>query len=501
MKAKRFIGSLMALTLAFSLTACGNSGNNEATKAPAATDATKTEAPATTDAGAATDAPAATDAGAATGEAKKAADLKDQAPAYTDINLGTDYTDLKTKIVFLSNRTDLVDDSDVMEKKYIAEFNKLYPDIEVKTTAWTDYKEQALLRLQSDDWGDVMMVPDGIEKKDLSKYFMSYGTVDALSQQYDCINRWTYDGNVYGMPSLGNVVGIVYNKRVFKDAGVTEIPKTPEDFIAALKKIKDKGEAEAPLYTNFVAGWTMEKWDDFIGVPATGSDVYANQTLVHTAEPFSDPGDGTGPYNVYKVLYDAVKEGLTEEDYSTTDWDSSKSMINEGKIGCMVLGSWAVPQMKDAGDNADDIGFMPFPITVNGKQYATMGPDYNYGINPKSSVQNQTAAMLFVKFMVEKSTFAEDLGGFSPLKGSEKPAFLTDFSDVTLLEDQPAVSGEENFLMDLNNESKLNILNGGKEKNQSIVEAAAEGKAFDDLMKEWNQKWKDAHDKTGIKVN
>mgnify|MGYP000016580011 CR=1 FL=1 len=30
----------------------------------------------------------------------------------------------------------------------------------------------------------------------------------------------------------------------------------------------------------------------------------------------------------------------------------------------MVLGSWAIVQMQAAGDHADDIGYMPFPITV-----------------------------------------------------------------------------------------------------------------------------------------
>ena len=32
----------------------------------------------------------------------------------------------------------------------------------------------------------------------------------------------------------------------------------------------------------------------------------------------------------------------------------------------MVLGSWAISQIQGAGDNADDIAYMPFPISVNG---------------------------------------------------------------------------------------------------------------------------------------
>ena len=51
-------------------------------------------------------------------------------------------------------------------------------------------------------------------------------------------------------------------------------------------------------------------------------------------------------------------------------------MLNNGQIGCMALGSWSVTQMQQAGDHADDIGYMTFPITVDGKQYAAAAPAY-----------------------------------------------------------------------------------------------------------------------------
>ena len=57
----------------------------------------------------------------------------------------------------------------------------------------------------------------------------------------------------------------------------------------------------------------------------------------------------------------------------STDWESSKGRINSGEIATMVLGSWAVQQFKDAGPNPDDISYMPFPITVDGKRYAGAG--------------------------------------------------------------------------------------------------------------------------------
>lgn len=146
-----------------------------------------------------------------------------------------------------------------------------------------------------------------------------------------------------------NIQGIVYNKAVFEKAGVNEIPKTPDEFIEALKKIKDNTDA-IPLYTNFAADWTMNAWDAYIDGNATGDPKFSHYGRVKGLNPYADRGDGTGPFAVYDTLFEAVKGGLTEDDPTTTDWEGSKGMLNRGEIGCMVLGSWSLPQIKGAGE-------------------------------------------------------------------------------------------------------------------------------------------------------
>ena len=268
---------------------------------------------------------------------------------YESVKLGETGKDLKTTITMFNNRTDL--DSDKYNgttwKQYLADFNNMYPNIKVKIKTDTNYADDALTHLQSGDYETVMGIP-AIDKSDLSTYFISYGKTDEMKKQVNYSNTWEYDGDVYGVASLATTQGIVYNKKVFEKAGITELPKTPSEFIDALQKIKDKTDA-IPLYTNYAAGWTMGAWDAYIGINATGDNTYMNQKLVHTKDPFKDYGDDTHAYAVYKILYDAVNKGLTEDDYSTTDWEGCKVKINDGKIGCMVLGSWSYPQMAGAG--------------------------------------------------------------------------------------------------------------------------------------------------------
>ena len=245
----------------------------------------------------------------------------------------------------------------------------------------------------------------------------------------------------------------------------------------------------------------MGAWDAYLGGTATGQADYMNQELLHTAEPFKDYGDGTHPYAVYKVLYDAVANGLTEDDFTTTDWEGCKGMINNGEIGCMVLGSWAFSQMVEAGDHGDDIGYMPFPITVNGKQYASAGPDYSFGINVNASEDNQKAAMVFVKWFTEKSGFSYNEGGVPIALDGEYPALYAAFDGIDMVADDPAVAGEEDLFNELNAESELSINAGGDAKVQAIVEHAANGDmTFDDIMAEWNAKWSGAQESLGVEA-
>lgn len=475
MKLKKALALTLAAAMTLSLAACGSSADTK-TEAPAKAEGTEAEAPAAE--GTETEAPAA-----------------EGGLTYASINLGESYTDITTTIKWIHHKTDREEDGTI--PGLIAKFNEVYPNITVETEGITDYQEDALLRLSTGDWGDVMFIP-AVDAADLSTYFVSYGTVEEMSELVNFADQWKLDGSCYGIGYMGNAQGLLYNKKVFEEAGITELPKTPDEFLAALQAIKDNTEA-IPLYTNYAAGWTMGgQWDAFLGAVTTGDTTWLNQKFVHTAEPFADNGDGTGAYALYKILYDAVAQGLIEDDYTTTDWEGCKGMINNGQIGCMVLGSWAIAQMKAAGDNPDDIGYMPFPITVNGQQYTTAGPDYCYAINVNSSDDNKAAAMVFVKWMVEESGWCDFEGGY-PISKTAPTSFV--FDGVNVVTNETALEGEEDLMNDMNAESELSFNAGGDAKVQRIVEAAATGsKSFDDIMAEWTAAWNDAQDMCGIEV-
>lgn len=455
-KSKRVIGVLLALTMAFSLSACGAKSSKS------------------------------------TSGGKEASEI----PTIDKVELGSDYKDLKATIKVLTQRTDLTDN---VFKDYAKQFKELYPNITVEYEGITNYEDDFTTRLTTDDWGDICMIPNSVDKSELSNYFVPYGDMDALSEKYIMLSNKAFDGTVYGMPSVGNALGIVYNKKVFADAGITELPKTPEEFLNDMQQIKDNTDA-IPLYSNFAAQWTMGSWDAYLGGTATGDPDYMNNKMVHTKNPFSKRDDMTGPYAVYYVLYESVARGLIEDDPTTSDWEGCKGMINNGKIGTMVLGSWAVVQMQEAGDNPDDIGYIPFPISVNGKQYATAAPDYAYGININASKDNKIASMLYVKWLTEKSNYAYDQGSIPVIQGAEYPEVLSDFNDVELVIDNPGKEGEEDYFNIVNNDSEVGLTTNNIPDCEILQHALNKDMTLDEIMDDWNAKWSKAQEDNDIEI-
>lgn len=435
--------------------------------------------------------------GSQNGGSQTAEGAESSLPAYNELTVGTDYTDLKADLKFITHRTDLVDDGTFAG--YVAEFQKMYPNITISYEGITDYANDMTTRLTSNDWGDICMIPTTIPLPELSDYFYAMCDLSAIENDYNFADNRAYNGKVYGIPSTGNAQGIVYNKAVFEAAGITELPTTPTEFLDALQQIKDYDSSIIPLYTNYAAGWTMSAWDAYIGGGATGDADWMNVTMPQTHDAFAKgvpTGDEeSGPYAVYNILYEAVKRGLTESDPTTTDWEGSKPMMNNGQIATMVLGSWAIIQMQDAGPNANDIGYMPFPISVDGVQYASAGADYCYGINANSSDDNKIAAMLYIKWLSESSNFAYDQGGIPVLKSQEYPETLAAFDGIELVPDNAAPTELADLATNVQRDAEL-TLNADETHVKRVIEAAINGdETLDDIVADWNAAWNDAVDR------
>lgn len=128
--------------------------------------------------------------------------------SYSDIVLGETGKDLSATITMFNHRTDMdTDDYGGKNwKSYLEDFNKEYPNIKVEITTDTNYADDALTHLQSGQYETITMIP-AVDKADLSTYYMSYGTLDEMSQQINYANTWLYGNDVYGVPSTATTQG------------------------------------------------------------------------------------------------------------------------------------------------------------------------------------------------------------------------------------------------------------------------------------------------------
>jgi raffinose/stachyose/melibiose transport system substrate-binding protein len=396
-------------------------------------------------------------------------------------------------ITVLTQRTDLDQSGRLAE--YAAEFNKIYPDIKVTFESITDYEGEVRIRMNTAEYGDVLMIPNSITPQELPTFFEPLGTVDELGKTYRFINEQAYKGTVYGIATTGNANGLVYNKKVFATAGITKLPTTPEEFIADLQLIMDKTDA-IPLYTNYKDGWPTTQWEGNRG--SISNDPNFVTKLAHDPAPWVQ---GTDHYVIDKLMYDVVKAGLTEKDPTTTAWEPSKALIGTGKIATMVLGSWAIVQMQQAavaaGAVADDIGYMPFPHQVDGVFYSTAGGDYKMGVNIHSDVKD--AAKAWVNWFGGESGFAANEGGIPPIITGEFPSQLAEFDTlgVKFVEQLPPPAGEESLTNNIDKEAEIGLFD--QKFPQRIIDAArgSTKETLDEIFADLNKRWSNAKTKLG----
>ncbi len=389
--------------------------------------------------------------------------------------------DISGEITVITQRTDIVD---TVFKDYAVEFNKKYPDVKVNFQALSDYEGQITVRMNSDDYGDVLLLPTSIPLADTPEFFEPLGTLEELSKQYIGLEERTVDGNVYGIPIAVNFSGVLYNKKVFEEAGITKAPSTPDEFLDALQKIKDKGDA-VPLYTNYADSWPLTQWEAVLTSVAGDVD-YVNVTQPNTDDNFVP---GQPHYELYKIMYDAAKQGLIEDDPMTTNWETSKADMANGKIGAMVVGSWAISQVQGLTENKADIAYMPFP--TNAKEIIMpLADDYTVGISKHS--KNKAAARAWIDWFVQESGYpTEQAGGMSPVIDAPLPETLKQFegTEVRFELQTPAKPGQEGLVDKIDKDGEIGLWQ--PEFKKRIIEAAIGNttETYDEIMQDLNDAW------------
>lgn len=366
--------------------------------------------------------------------------------------------------------------------KYKQLFESRYPNVEISYISYDDYETKAKELIETGNFPDVAYIPGSLPSNEYPTYFDVLGDASDLSAKYNYLEQSKRDGSkVYGIPSYAYLSGFVYNKAVFEKAGITSLPKSTDEFLADLQNIKDYTDA-TPFYTNYVSDWALNIWETFPFIDSTGDPDYMKNGFVNEKNPFKK---NSSHYEVYNLLYEIVNQGLCEDNIGEGDWEKSKKLLNEGKIACVALGSWALSQFKNAGKNSNDVSFMPFPTTIDGKQYSTITTDYCYGLNKKSS--HKTEARNYIDFMINESGYALDNETLSIVKTDPYPDGYSMMKDVNLAYNHVASNANSGIYEALS--AKLNFSDGKEAKRVMDAAAGKTNESMTDILNDWNKRW------------
>lgn len=207
----------------------------------------------------------------------------------------------------------------------------------------------------------------------------------------------TTDDGVFGLPFNVEGYGVLYNKKIFEEAGIDATKITTldalEDAAKTLNDQKDKLGIEAPF-----ALAAKEKW-------ITG---------LHSSNAFLNAefdNDVTKAYNAKTVEFkygDSFKQYIDiSNKYSvqpTNSLDYSQQieqLFSNSKVAMTQQGNWVYSSVeainKDFAEN--DIGLLPIPIEGVSEGTIPVGVPMYWGVNSKASKAEQKAAKKFLDYL------------------------------------------------------------------------------------------------------
>lgn len=126
---------------------------------------------------------------------------------------------------------------------YVAEYKKVAPNVTIDLQVLqADYPTVLKSKIAANTIPDIFMTAAGGELKAYAEYSADLSNEPLASAMLDGVKKdMTYDGKLLGVPLVMDTFPLIYNKKLFADAGITELPKTLTELEAVCQKLQAKG--------------------------------------------------------------------------------------------------------------------------------------------------------------------------------------------------------------------------------------------------------------------
>ncbi|MEV0183031.1 extracellular solute-binding protein [Streptomyces sp. NPDC050625] len=222
-------------------------------------------------------------------------------------------------------------------------------------------------------------------------YFLPLDGTDALADKdkfkSNLITQAQYEGKTYGVPIVTDTLALVYNKALFKKAGISEAPKTWTELKADAAKLKAKagvdgywGSTQAYYAQSFLYGEGTDTVD------ASAKKITVNSDAAKKA------------YGTWLSLFSG--KGLHKADTTADAYAHIQDAFVNGKVGAIIQGPWEITNFYkgSAFKDKSNLGIATVPAGSSGKAGAPTG-GHNLSVYAGSDKAHQAAALKFVNFM------------------------------------------------------------------------------------------------------
>lgn len=300
----------------------------------------------------------------------------------------------KVKLVVWNAGMPDSDDSGVIAKEDMPfnKFNKQFMEennveLEISGYGMDQMSQLMTAATMSGDLPDVIILWAGSSTNDFSEIlvnledYMSAEEIAQYSALEICRQGMTSEGHLQALPFGLTTYGAYYNKEVFANAGITEMPETWDEFIEIGHILKESGVVPVVLdNTGYSDTWVMSEFlADEMG-PAGITDLKDGTVKMADEMPVR-------LLNEWRRLY---TEGLVNEGSSTTDSVIIDEMFQNGKAAIRFNGSWNHKNL--VNDMGDNVGVFQIPAISADAPFAK-GLVSQPGLNAVVTVQSKNPEM------------------------------------------------------------------------------------------------------------
>lgn len=241
-------------------------------------------------------------------------------------------------------------------------------DVEIKITSVpsTEYEVQLPIRLSSATPPDIYALWPGGRPLFQAKNGLIEPITDFYNEKIapgysEGVNKGAteVDGEVYVMPFNVQPTSFYYRTDIFKKYGLTA-PKTYDELVQVAQTLKDNGVT--PFELGSGNGWEPLFWFDYFVMRTAGPEFRAR--LMNGQESYTDPKVVAAMEEWGKL----IKAGYFNDDITSKSWDDMTPAVVSGRSAMMLMGSWAVDALSNAGltpeEQFDSFSFPQIDSTV-----------------------------------------------------------------------------------------------------------------------------------------